>query len=255
MDTKMPGIHVRYTGEEYASNTVIDAISTVCPAPAITGPIGLLGTFTVDEYFSKDGAYQAKYTEGYLAKPTGPCKVSIEPYKKILLYHFGTRTLYEFSANGNKPAAWKTRPLPGERVAAFTGNTLDSRIGKVVKTGKSGKYAGLECVLQELHTSAALAGEDCVRVIPKGVVDAPFALPLMRRAWNATTGKQITFQQAQSVDLKADLALSVFLPPEEIPNATKAPRAIPGPMQKWCEKQQQTTGINPCKKDPKDDGS
>ena len=249
------GIHAHYkaTGES-VQQTYLE-FAKHCPGGAIVGPVSQLGTYVLDQYFlDEGGAYLAEYEEGYTITSGTACRFVVGPYKKIRLYHFGTRKLYEYSDQGKKGTAWTTRPLPGEKVLIATGDILDPKIGKVVPTGKTDKFAGLNCKYEELHTKLGVMGESCVTDdLDKMTVRFPKRLTLKRRTLNPESGDLMASREIVSIDFKAKLERSLFFPPESVAKASEGRREMAEPMRKWCEQQLKKTGVNPCADDPEDD--
>ena len=252
IDARIPGVHVHYVGEVAVAKTAMDAMLMGCKTPRITGPSDKLGVVDLDVYYARDGAYMAKYETGHVAKPKGVCQVVIEPYSKILLYHFASRTKYEYATRGNKAPDWYSAPLAGNPATILMETMLGPKVGEVVATGKTGKYAGLACQMHELRTRSGVISERCQKALSPDA-GAPAKLDLMLRGMHPETGLQQTYLQAESVDLAARIEATRFHPPAGVIKAKPGKPAIAPAMLKWCEKQFKATGSNPCLDDANDD--
>lgn len=245
------GIHVHYAGEEDVARNALAAMRGMCAKAEISGTAELLGRYTLDVYFAGDGMRIARYRQGYVAKPEGPCRIAVEPYSKIDLYHLDRRVRYEFAARGNKGPNWMAHPLPGGWTAARLNDALDAGTGLEVSAGGTGRFAGLACEFHAVQGRAGKLAEYCDRVVDGA--RPPIRLDLMSRLFNPATGEILSYRQAETLNLSARLERTLFYPPDGYAEMQGLRPANPDPMRKWCEKQRRDTGADPCLDDPEDD--
>jgi hypothetical protein len=250
------GVHARYKGTGEAVQKLYQGMAAHCE---IIGPLSQLGIYVRDQYFMEaDGSYLAEYTEGYgiTSSTIGPgvCRYVIGPYKKINLYHFGTRKRYEYRERINRGPEWTTHSLPGEKSAIATGEVFDTKIGKAIPTGKTDIFAGIKCQYEEVRTPAGIFIEACVNSeLVKANVRFPKQLILKHRTLDPKTGEQTMSTELVSIDFKAKLERSLFFPPAEVQKSSVVPRKRSEGMQKWCRKEFEKTGVDPCAKEPEGD--
>ena len=107
------GLHAHFVGKSDNLRLSAEAIknSATCPNPPgqpmqVVGPIEKIGEFSLDKYFSQDGAYMAEYQEGYNMLQTSLCAFVVQRYMKIKLYHNKELVLYEYDDSDKRPA-WR----------------------------------------------------------------------------------------------------------------------------------------------------
>ncbi|NTV93982.1 MAG: hypothetical protein HGA75_01010 [Thiobacillus sp.] len=245
------GIHVHYAGEEAVARHALAAMRAMCAKAEVSGTADLVGRYTLDVYFAADGTRIARYRQGYVAKPQGPCRIAVEPYSKIDLYHLDRRVRYEFAARGNKGPDWMTHPLPGGWTAARLNDALEAGTGLEVSAGGAGRFAGLACEFHAVQGRAGKVAEYCDRVLDGA--RPPIRLELMSRLFNPATGETLSYREAETLNLSARLERTLFYPPDGYAAKPGRRPAISDPMRKWCEKQRRETGADPCTDDPEDD--
>ncbi len=253
---QVPSLHVSYSGDAPIARTTYNSIRKslegACGGKVdVSGDTHDLGKMRSDVYYSRDGAYVAHFENRYIATPTGRCALAIRSVQRKLLYHLKSGTLYRFEESGKRGPRWQSTPLPGGKVALFMEAPMVPGIGHISSTGKTGKFAGLNCTYSELRLSEERpVSVFCDHDLTAEHIRIPTHIRLESSNFNAINGDLVTHLKADTIELNTLVEASLYQPGK----SASAPKPGMAPaMLKWCEKQLRTTGTNPCKDDPEDD--
>lgn len=247
----LPSVHVHYTGNSPFARSSFDQqvkiVEAVCNGRVrVDGSADRVGQLEGDAYYSRDGAYWAILEESYVAAVTDRCTVTVTRQPSKRLYHRRQGVLHSFRASGRKAPAWKTTPLPGEAAVLTLGDALEGRGLRRVATERADRIAGHPCHVHEIRLAGnRLAGEQCeYNLAPDGLRDPPF-LRLAYTVLNADSGELLLQWQADQVVLNALVDARVYQP-DGMP---VSPEPASNPTRRWCEKQRQATGRDPCEEE------
>ena len=261
------GIHVHQVGTSphavKVQETMNKAMAVMCAKQGmvfkINGPVEKVGDSVTDEYFAPGNYYSASYKEYYIAVQNSLCESTVTRLTKTLIYHLnpspqGGGMLYEYRSGGKSPG-WSKRALPSLGLSAMVVDTFESSAAKggakVVVTGKD-LYAGQSCNISKvLMPGGGVLSDSCEMSVYKDadkkiLLAFPARLKLASSQYIPESGELVSRTVAESVNLKSALPASLFFPPEDAFKAKPGTATKRNATSKWCDKQEQKTGINPC---------
>lgn len=262
------GIHVRYVGTSphavKAQETLNKAMSGMCAKQGMTfkmnGPVEKIGDSVTNEYFAPSHYYSASYKSYYVVVQNSLCESTVTQLTKTLIYHLnappqGGGVLYEYRSGGKSPG-WSKRALPSLGLSAMVVDTAESSAitggAKVMVAGKD-MYAGQSCKVSKVFMpGGGMLSDSCEMPVYKDTdkkipLAFPVRLKLAGSQYLPESGELVSRTVAESVNLKSALPASLFLPPEDAFKAKPGTTTKRNATSKWCDKQEQKTGVNPCK--------
>ena len=262
------GIHVRYIGSSphavKAQEVLNKAMTEMCSKQGMTyrinGPVSKIGDSVTDEYFAPGKYYSASYKEYYVAVQNSLCESTVTRLTKTLIYHSnppprGGGMLYEHRTGGKSPG-WTKHELPSLGIAGMVIASFESSAVKggasAVAAGK-GVYGGYPCSVSQVRMPGdGVLSDSCEMPMyqdaeKKVPLAYPVRLKLASSQYQPETGDLVSKTVAESVNLKASLPATLFFPPEDAFRKKAGDTSKRNATSKWCEKQEQKTGINPCK--------
>lgn len=182
----------------------------------VIGQKDALNKHTVEEYYTHDGRYYARYEQGYIAVPKNACTINIVPYSEVDYSDHVKLFSYKHRAVTSKKEKWQKTKLLDFDVAALAVGGLDSKMG--LKSGEpSGKdvVAKVPCKVHEIK-HAKLEMTTCQW--EKGVANSHMQLPHALTLSSMTKWESGDVDQAiaETVDFNKAVDVSLLMPPKEI---------------------------------------
>lgn len=217
------------------------------------GNLADVGKQVTDEYFATRMGMAARMTRKMVLKVNSVCDIEVAEQNSTDIWHYSPQgyTHFESKDQPNQNRSW-TRSQH-KRIATGTNALLDGVLPLASNSTVSppsgfGTYAKHKCTLR--NVSGPWSGTFCLKATA-----TPFPGHLTL-AGKVVAGKNIMIEDA-ATEVTEEIMLpdTIFHPPaDEMPGArsSRTPSAI-NATQKWCLKQEQRTGVNPCQHGSDDD--
>lgn len=235
--------------------------NAVCAAVSggfqIKGKLSDVGKQETDEYFAIAKKMAVKKTKKVEMRVKSTCEVEVVEQESIDIRHYvpGGYTQYELKDDARKGRHWLRSThkwIDPKAGATLAGVFPMSDASKVSRSQGHKTLAHHKCEVREV--TGPWSGTLCLK---NTATPFPGHVTLAAKIISSVPAGVATLleEEVDSYSEKLILPMALFFPPstEKVESARAPAKSPDNPTQKWCAKQKEKTGIDPCEGEPDDD--